>query len=101
MAKSSKKLIHTGVASTATLSVAEDKMVAKAVARLSGNLTTRSDVIALREGCYFDEAKATAAIDWIEDRFHVKLLQWQRNALWRYFGWRKKDGSYRDRKSVV
>lgn len=56
---------------------------------------TQSDRSATAEGCYFDEAKATKAIAWIESTFGIRLYQWQRDLACRYFGWRRADGGYR------
>jgi phage terminase large subunit-like protein len=67
----------------------------------SSHILTHSDEQAISEGCYFDEAKAEKAIDWIERTFSVRLYVWQAQILCRYFGWRRADGGYRFTKLYV
>jgi phage terminase large subunit-like protein len=62
---------------------------------MTDHIRTKSDAQAVAEGCYFDTAKADDAIRWIETTFEIALNKWQRDALHRYFGWRRPDGSYR------
>ena len=47
---------------------------------------------------YFDERKSRQNVAWMEDRFNIKFYKWQKDLLERYFGWRRKDGSYRFRR---
>lgn len=70
-----------------------------------------SDELAIRQGCYFDEAKGRHACDFIE-RFcrqskgrwsgkPLELVPWQRDAIMRLFGWRNADGSRRFRTAYI
>lgn len=74
-----------------------------------GYCWNKSDEAALAAGCYFDPALGNHPVEFIE-RFlrHSKgefagqpfvLLQWQRDAIMRAFGWRRKNGTRRFRRA--
>lgn len=67
-----------------------------------------SDVLALQQGCYFDEAAGLRAIKFIQvfckqskGRWAgqpLKLLDWQKDFIMRLFGWKRPDGRRRFRR---
>ena len=70
-----------------------------------------SDRLAIEQGCYFDEAKGRRPIEFIE-RFcrqskgrwagkALKLLDWQRSFIMRFFGWRAPNGLRRFRTAYL
>jgi phage terminase large subunit-like protein len=59
------------------------------------HVRTKSDEVALTQGYYFDADLAEKKIGKMESLFKVKLLTWQRELLWLYYGWRNAQGGYR------
>lgn len=67
-----------------------------------------SDVLALQQGCYFDEAAGLRAIRFVETFCKqskgkwagkpLVLLDWQKDFIMRLFGWRRPDGRRRFRR---
>jgi phage terminase large subunit-like protein len=67
-----------------------------------------SDILAIEQGCYFDEAMGLRAIRFIETFCKqskgrwagqaLTLLDWQKDFLMRLFGWRRADGRRRFRR---
>lgn len=58
-------------------------------------MLTKSDEVAISEGCYFDRGLAHRTVRWIEKKFAFHFYKWQRHILLLYFGWRRGDGGYR------
>ena len=54
-----------------------------------------SDEVAIQEGCYLDLEFAYQWVNWITATFKWHPYQWQKNALLKYYAWRKADGGYR------
>lgn len=75
-------------------------------------IRNESDRLAIREGCYFDEAKGRAPVEFIQ-RFcrqskgrqwagqPLVLLDWQIDFLMRFFGWRRADGRRRFKRFYI
>jgi phage terminase large subunit-like protein len=74
-------------------------------------IRTKADKKAVKQGCYFDQADADHAVDFIENFCtltkgrtagkKVKLLDWQRDIVARLFGWKRKDGTRRFRTAYI
>ncbi len=72
---------------------------------------TPNDEAAIEQGCYFDIEAAYEPIDWIESFCRlsdgaragqrVKLLEWQKEALIKMFGWKQANGLRRFRRVYI
>jgi phage terminase large subunit-like protein len=74
-------------------------------------MRNESDLVAVEQGCFFDQSKADHICDFFETFLSVstgrlagkplKLLPWQRDFLSRLNGWRSSDGERRFRRAFV
>lgn len=74
-------------------------------------MRTRSDDLAVEEGCWFDEVEAERVCDWLEHFCKIQigddagenmtLMAWERDFVMQLFGWKLPSGNRRIRKALL